>query len=350
MNQAIDILCCIPNFNDSSSWWRGIHPFTRMKKHGHNVGIISAHPASVDYATCDHAHIFFGQRPASKTDLDAISKAKTCGLPVWLDFDDDYITIESSNPHYIHYKRPELQQVFLTSLSLADVVTASTVHLAERLMVYGAKKVVVVPNSIDPTLFNKDRELPRRVFPKDAKVCVWRGSNTHIEDLKIVESAFVELSQEYQDKGWTFAFLGYRPYFLIDKMKYPEKVFWHADHEVYRYLKLLPQLQTQVWWSSLKDCEFNKSKSNIAWQEAALSGSAIVCTDLPEWQHPGCITYKTQTEFYDRMKHLLDRQDHKQLGDVSWDTVKESYPLEKSSKIRWEIISEILDLTPHRPF
>lgn len=313
----------------------------RMKHFDHDLGIISARSKDVDFATIDHTRLVFVQRPMTSHDVGVLEKAKTIGIPTWVDFDDDYLTIQPSNPHFVTYKKPAVQMVFKQALELADVVTCSTAHLGMRLSQYGAKKVVVIPNSIDPELMGKKRSLPRLLFRPEAKVCFWRGSNTHVEDLQIVAPQMRELISEYHDKGWTFCFLGYRPYFIVDKVKRPDKVVFHSEPEMYRYINMVPRLKAQLFWCSLEDTDFNRSKSNIAWQEAALAGSCIVAPDLPEWKEPGIANYKSPDEFYVTMKAMLDRQDHKEMGEISWRAVLEKCTMKRSTELRWEIIKQL---------
>lgn len=339
---AIDMLLCTPNFNDSSSWWRGIHPFMRLKHFGFNLGIISANSKNVDFATIDHTRLVFVQRPMNVNDYAVLEKAHTCGIPTWVDFDDDYLTIQPSNPHFTTYRKPSVMQVFKQSLAIADVVTCSTAHLAQRLSQYGAKKVIVVPNSIDPELMERKRQLPRLLFRDEEKVCFWRGSNTHVEDLQLVAPQMREIISEYHDKGWRFCFLGYRPYFIVDKVKRADKVVFHSEPEMYRYINMVPRLKAQLFWTSLEDTDFNRSKSNIAWQEAALAGASIVTPDLPEWLNPGCAVYHNADQFYNTMKRMLDRNDHKELGEISWSAVKEKCTMKRAAETRWEIIQELI--------
>lgn len=338
----INVLLLTPNFNDSSSWWRGVHPFTRMKRHGYPVNIITAHSQDADHALCDSSDVMFLQRPQGPHDIETIRKARESGIPVWVDYDDDYVTIQPDNPNYGFYKKPIVQEAFLSAIKSADVVSASTMHLCQKMIEYGAKKAVLLPNTIDSELLGKDRQLPRLLLKDDKKLCCWRGSNTHVEDLRMVQKEAIDLISEYQEKDWIFAFLGWKPYFITEHVKDPEKLIHIVEPNVWRYMKMLPRLKTQLFWVSLVDNDFNRSKSNIAYQEAALSGSCTVAPFLPEWEQPGIANYKTPNEFYLIMKSILDRNDHKELGEISYSGVCEKFNLRRSNEIRWRIIESLV--------
>lgn len=92
----------------------------------------------------------------------------------------------------------------------------------------------------------------------------------------------------------------------------------------------------------LADTKFNKSKSNIAYQEAAFANAAALCPDWEEWQRPGVTRYKDQETFYHGLKKLIIDNDYCEQKTIeAWDYVKNHECLPVINLKREAILKEI---------
>ena len=72
-------------------------------------------------------------------------------IPVWVDWDDDYLSIHPSNPSARHFQYEGIREKMEMITRLADAVSVSTAELAARrsmdLPDKARKKIRVIPNA-----------------------------------------------------------------------------------------------------------------------------------------------------------------------------------------------------------
>lgn len=253
--KTISLIC--PDTGDACSIYRAVGPYSRLE--GVNVVPYAGKTGFFLWQAIMFADIVMLQRPHTEQTLHIAETVRASGKPLIIDWDDDLTAVPPWNPHYKNFKdcKPTLQQF----CKLANVVTVSTEPLAAVIRDLGAADVRVIPNGIDDTWKRLPR-LPRR------RIAAWRGSNTHDADVEVGKQTFLD----FKAKGYEIAFFGDPPRWaweLGEVRKFPV-----ADYT--NYICLLNSLAPEYLVVPLVDCAFNRSKSDVAAQEAWLVGAKLI--------------------------------------------------------------------------
>lgn len=198
----------------------------------------------------------------------------------------------------------------------ADLVIVSTNTLKD-LFVNINTNTHVVPNRLDANLWKIDsRDLKSkhdhaRNTSSSIKIG-YIGTTTHIQDLKVVETALKRIEDEYGEKveiEVVGAFQNTEPLFgrrieLPNNSIYPVFVDW---------------LHTQINWDigiiPLVDDDFNKSKSYLKFLEYTALGLPVIVSEsetyAPICRHNvNCLLAKNDTEsWYQAIKRLIENQE-----------------------------------------
>lgn len=201
------------------------------------------------------------------------------------EIDDDLMDIEGIQQRGFNKNPQELLEKLRFLVEHADLVTASTAPLAEKLKKFNAN-VRVVPNRLDGELWNlhQKRDHSKGSFARkkgDPIRIGYIGTPTHDADLDVVTEAMQILQKKYgssidieiiggfQKRAPTFG----RRVGLPKKSDYPSFVNW---------------LQQRVHWDigiiPLVNDEFNKSKSYLKFLEYAALDMAIVVSDVETYK------------------------------------------------------------------
>lgn len=274
----------------------------------------------------------FMQRPSSDKHVKDCIDTKRLGLPLWVDYDDDLLSVPTDNPTYAIYGQEKIQKNVIQMLQMADVVTVSTKALAETMMERGIKqRFVVIENGAD---------LDEQEFPamhKKSDVVLWRGSQSHVRDVLSVAEELEKIINADQDHEWDF--MGDRLWFLTDNILHP-KIRIVPPLKLLDYFDYLRSRSPGIVMAPLVDNRFNRAKSNIAWIEATMVGAICICSDLPEWQREGAINYKNPQDFVVAFKAAFDASAERleSMWQKSVAEVKNTYCLEVQNKKREEIL------------
>lgn len=286
--------------------------------------------------------IFFMQRPYEKTHVDVITEAKRIGLPVWLDYDDDLLSVPSDNPAYDTYSKPEVRKSFLQCISMADIVTVSTQTLADsieahRPILKNFPKIIVIPNAFNNYLF----ELKQNQHPRE-KIIMWRGSNTHVADIMSVKDDIKNIHKDFPEYSWLF--MGQVPWMLRDVINKKNIIHIPSQNPI-AYMGLLENIAPEVAIVPLVDSPFNRAKSNIAWQEAAVAGAVTVAPDFPEFDKMGIYKYRKDYSFYNAVKDILESDQMYRDFAVSdsREEIKRNLLLSNVNKQRVDVIKELYE-------
>lgn len=279
----IRILLAHPNRIDATNYYRGLTPLLHMQKKG-MIEVIDGSVPGYEYSwpnimKCD---ILFLQRPASKDHLDIIAMAKRMNKPVWLDTDDDYLNIPPSNPRYEDYHVEGRQYLIEDCIREADLVTVSTMAIAETYSKYN-KNVFVVPNAYDETMFSP----PIKRSPEKVVLC--RFGDTHKQNFEHYKEDIMKCFLEHPQYTWIM--MGEStPEWLTNNPDVPnERLKLYHFTELFTYFDYLMEVHPEIVIAPLEDTQFNRSRSNNIWIEATLAGAITVATELPEFSHPGII-------------------------------------------------------------
>ena len=282
----ININILTDNEHDSTSFYRAWGVWNQIRKKV-NLPIQLFKERGFGWNTVGFYDIVFFHRPNNQDHLNAITVARKNGIPVWVDFDDDLINIQSHNPAYGAFK--DKANTIKEICSLSDVVTVSTEGLRQNYMkAFGTNggNIEVIEN------FVAYENLPFCVPQKKAKFRIlWRGSNTHEMDWITHRDAFLEFLKD--KKNVKFINIGDMPLSIkkdIEKHCEVESVW---GRRLIDYLLWLRTGVADLLFVPLEDNLFNQAKSDCACQEGLIGGMDSVA---PEWNTKYGFTYGNVTE------------------------------------------------------
>ena len=333
----MNILCLLVSKNDSCAFYRssGIVPDLRRKlSDEHNIDIIQFGEVPLDWSLFIQYDLVFMQRHFSKESLNLCNYLKQCGIKIWLDWDDNLFALNPENPTYSLYNNPDVQANIKGMLSLADAVTVPTEYLKQAFSEF-SKKITVIPNAFNDTLFKRPELLPR------TNHCVWRGPEAHIYDLCSYLNDINRLTEEFTD--WIFMFMGFNPGESI--LHYYLSQTNNKGHipslDIVVYMKKLFDLAPACMHVPLADNVFNRCKSNIAAIEGSYAGA--VCVAPAWWNMPGTIPYMDNASYYEAIRSVLSGEvDKVALNKEAWEYIYDCLRLSKVNELRIEIINSLL--------
>lgn len=278
--------------NDATSYYRAMGPFSRLRE---QIEFEPVFLGEVSWATLAWVDAVFMHRPFSPQHHLMIRMAKAMHKKVWVDHDDDLTCIPEDNPNHNSFMDPKIQECIAGCIEMADVVTASTIELAQSLTRWN-QHVEVIPNAL-----NMEVTSTPKAFNQDTKTILWRGSTTHIPDLYAYATEIISALTMFPD--WRIVFLGMRPFFIINHLD-PARYTIQDNLDLLTYFELISKINPNIVLVPLEDNKFNRCKSNIAWIEGTLAGASCLVPDWPEWKE---CTYRywDQNSFLDRLKEMM---------------------------------------------
>ena len=264
------------------------------------------------------------QRPCTLNVFDTCKWAKQRGIKIWVDHDDDLLSVP---PHHVNYKTyagSERQGYVKGCVELADVVTVTNKALQEVYSPYN-KNTIIVPNALMS-------DKPRRKA-NDANVIAWRGGDSHRLDIMSVSKEINAATMRFRD--WKFAYMGNKPVFLP---KFP-----NVEHilpmKVQEYMDYLYNFAPKIMQVPLVDDAFNRGKSEICAIESVHCGSACI---VPFWWQIPSVKYTTPEEYATSLTLMLSGEiDLQKHNDLAWEYIQDNWLLEDINKIRVEILKNL---------
>jgi glycosyltransferase involved in cell wall biosynthesis len=212
----------------------------------------------------------------------ALAKLKRAGKRIIYDMDDDLFSIEPDNPAFSVIGLDQ-QAAALACMKLANTITVSTRHLAERIepLLDDAPQPVnihVIPNSIGQEGWTK-LESARQA--DGIKRILWSGSAAHENDwMECIEAVDAVLKERTDTR---LLLLGHLPKAVEMRIALPH---WEKKVEFMRfgraetYFDVLKCIRAHVGIAPLRDNLFNRSKSSIKWLEYTLAGIPTVASNV----------------------------------------------------------------------
>lgn len=332
----MNLLAIIPNMTDATSYYRGIGPLAYLKRQHHDLNVIVC-PQKVDWSIMKMVDGVFLQRPFREMDAQIIEIAKLQQRPVWVDYDDDLLSVGEDNPTYPIYGPEKTKKTVLKCLEQADFISASTEFLRDKLSKLSAGKSVVIPNAFDDDAL----DIGSRKLKDEVRKCVmWRGSHTHQRDLMGVADDIIKASRSNPD--WIFMFIGYNPWFITERLQEGRWIHVPAM-DIMEYMKRLQEWQPRLMIVPLADSEFNRSKSCCAWIEGTWAGATVVAPSWPEWEKSGILHYRESLSI---LNHAMksDQEELRRTGaDESWAEIKKELTLTSVNMLRWEVCEGMMN-------
>lgn len=330
----IRIIEISPNPHDATSFYRCRGPLTRLQKTG-EIEVISLDVNDYNHLTWAElsiGDILFMQRPASESALKLIELAIRMNMPVWVDYDDLLLEVPKWNRSKTYYDQPEVQNSMQKILAMATVITVSTGALREILLQYN-ENVIMIQNAIDTQM------LPEPNNFTDNNIVVWRGGDTHVNDLYVHSEGINKMMKQFAD--YQFIFIGYDAPFLKD---YGNKsVIPNSD--IFSYFKLLKSLNPSYNITPLVNNMFNRCKSNIGWLETHYYGALSL---WPEFNllldsEEVAMTFGEGVPLNDYFKELinLSLDDKHVMWEKGMSNILDFYTLEVANSRRLNLIKDL---------
>lgn len=242
-----------------NGFYRAIAPMSALQQYrGHNVRVLTHEEDVPPLAAVRDVDVLFVHRYCDERTERLVREAKAHGAAVVWDDDDDITAIPKSNA--VHRKvsgmsgerrRQQLQRIF----RLADLVTAPSQRLAQRLLDAGAPHAAVIENHVPDQFCDVDRR------PHQGITIGWIAALEHqldVDRLPIRDVLERLLDERPEVRVTTFGLrLGLKS-------------------ERYEHVDVVPLLElTQaaaafdIGIAPIADIDFNRSRSNIKLKEYA---------------------------------------------------------------------------------
>lgn len=268
--------------------------------------------------------ILIFHRPFEQHHLDVIEMARSMGIWVIADYDDDVLNVPGHHPSYDLYN--DNKKTAIQCIKEADEIWASTRTIRECFYNFN-HNIVVVANAHNDHLYpvaNKKR------FNADIKRVVYRGGDTHRLDLHHVKDKLVQYAAE--NKEWEFIYIGIinNQEFLDDNAR-NDNVFLTTKIPVIQYMTHIQTLNAPIMIAPLDDHKLNRAKSNISWLEGTYCGSAFFGNKaLPEFNHPFILPFSLLGKAINET-HIATL---KKSNEESWAYICEHLLLSKINQLR----------------
>jgi hypothetical protein len=199
------------------------------------------------------------------------------------------------------------------------------------------RRIGVVPNGWDDRmqLSRGEERLPyRRVM--------WRGGDSHNEDLAVFANQFVRAANEGPEA--IFTFVGASVYQIHDRM--PTACMEEIPfRDVMTYFQVLGEFRPSILMVPLNDTHFNRCKSNISLMEGAFAGAAVLAPDWDDWHAPGVTHYTDVHDFGTKLIQLMYKTDAelKDLSDQTWLAVRSNLLVSRANKLRAMFFTKLIE-------
>jgi len=275
--------------------------------------------------------IIFFSRPFTKDVKEFLFYAKLCGKRIWIDHDDNLLSVNPENKYYTTYMKEEVKQTICDIVSIADVVSVTTDFLRDVYLKYN-KNIWVIPNAFNDIILKRTKPRER------SKTIFWRGSDSHIFNLWSYGKEIISTIDEFND--WKFTFMGYYPWFIPKGWGYIEST------DIMLYFHTLKVIAPSVFHSPINNDNFNNCRSAISVIEAAYCGAASIVPSF--WTYkgqspiPGTITYNDNKSYYEALKACCSGDvDFEKQSEITWEYVSDMWSLSNINKIRVELIKTL---------
>lgn len=187
------------------------------------------------------------------------------------EIDDDLLDIDSSNTQaWAFFGRPEIRANIIRNIEVADLVTASTVPLAEVVSKYNSN-VAVLPNCIPASLLDAPPAVGRK-----GVVLGWSGGASHTLDLAELGSSLTRFVRRYPDVSL---------HLMGDAQAAAQLTKGVKDRTKFTpWVESVPGFHAAIDFdialAPLRPSPFNRSKSHIRPLEAAALGIPVVASDF----------------------------------------------------------------------
>ena len=254
----------------------------------------------------------FAQWMADYSAVSEVSSAKSRGVRIVYDMDDNYEDVPLDNP-----SRDVVDVCGISAMhaaaSLADCITVTTDRLASRVRTFfPGIPVVVIPNSLNTA--EEGWRKPEDCGSKDGFVKIfWAGGVSHRRDLQVCLSAVDSILHDYPNAMFITA--GYKSpdiESISSKPHWKGRYFHLGGVDSYMYFEKLKTLDVDIGIAPLEDTEFNQCKSNIKFVEYTMAGMPTVASRVGPYEDTmihkvdGFLPKNTHQDWYHCLSKLVE--------------------------------------------
>jgi hypothetical protein len=337
-------MCFAPAGMDACGLWRMWMPHLNIPTS--RFLFTEGMPNLNEMAECD---VVVVQRLMLQGNLHFLQLARSHGLKIIYDLDDDVWDIPKNNPAASFFRSKENVTGLQSCAEWADILTVSTKQLANVvdekwgwLRNVATKKpipVVHIDNAVDLNIFQAS---PIRQYDDNAVVIGWGGSNTHAGDIALVWNLLPDLLERYSNVY--LEFVGHNP---------PQKIANHPRVKIRPWCHISEfhgRFATWDWdivLAPLEQHRFNKSKSSIKMVEAGCIGSPCLAQNIAP--------YKYFTSFKENLQWLLcddfdwskklhtlitEKDMRRDLGALMYENVKDNFNITRTAPL-WQEVCQL---------
>ena len=312
-------------------WWHRIfNPGRELSRRGHQIksavlGITKGNEW-LDWADIVVFTRFYKTYPDK-----LIEAVKVRKKPIVYEIDDNPWLLKSDNVFQAKKEASEMADKFCRD---ADLVTTTVDILAEALKEHGAKRVAVIPNSL-----NFDHYYPpapdwkemRRMNGVVWKIG-WQGGASHWADLKMILPVIRKLKRKHPIQFYiqglcsnplpaeiytynVYLKSGFNPsmndYYRTAVSCYRDIELVKAQHIPWYppelHADLMRQLNIDIGLAPLRGTDFDKNKSAIKFYEYAATGTLTIASNTIPYKDE--VNYLSDGDWYQKVMNLIENED-----------------------------------------
>jgi glycosyltransferase involved in cell wall biosynthesis len=345
-----------------------------------------------------HFHRTIGHEYDNSVNL--IQRLNSIGLITIMDLDDYWLPTKEHPVHQLVIQS-NLHKKIIENLKVASHITTTTTVFANEMMKFN-KNVYVLPNAINP----KEPQFQAETLPSDKLRFGWLGGSSHLHDLKLMEGTISKLKPLKDkftmslcgfDIRGTVTEINQQTGEQKQRDILPEETVWARYEEIFtnkydmvdpkhkeflmkfreeEYVSDTLPFYNRVWTkpvtsyasnyrlfdvslSPIKNHIFNRVKSQLKVIEAGFYKKAIIASnvgpytiDLKHGLKNGEFTdgnallvdeSRNHSDWAKYMKKLIDNPNWAyDLGQRLYETVKDTYDLNKVTKDRAELYKSLI--------
>lgn len=345
-----------------------------------------------------HFHRTVGHEYDNSVNL--IQRINSLGIITIMDLDDYWLPTKEHPVHQLVVQN-NLHKKIIENLKVASYVTTTTTFFADEIRKFN-KNVFILPNAINP----KEPQFNYETLPSDKLRFGWLGGSSHLHDLKLMDGTISKLSSHKDkfsmylcgfDTRGTVTEINQQTGEQKQRDIKPEETVWARYEEIFtnkygvvdpkhkdfllkfkdeEYVSDTLPFYNRVWTkpvtsyasnyrlfdvslAPIKDHIFNRVKSQLKVIEAGFYKKAIIASnvgpytiDLKHSLKNGEFTdgnallvdeARNHSDWAKYMKKLIDNPNFAyDLGQRLYETVKDTYDLNKVTKDRAEIYKSLI--------
>lgn len=291
-------------------------------------------------------------------DISSLRLLRNAGVAIVCDM-DDHFDLGADHPLSAHYARTGVGAAIEYCVRFADLVIASTPHLADRLRPYNAR-IEVVPNALpfDTGMWTRSPDIA------SGSKFVYAGGATHRPDLALIRAAYAPgdltiVGYEGVHPEWAAIedehphaeFEGVIPLQdwrnLVDRRQWKIAGQPRSPHITIRDIIDEPRTRYMDGYNGhacaiapLRDSLFNRCKSNLKVLEAGAKGIPIICSPVPPYLNP---LDQHEVIYADDWRNAFTLP-HSQLYDAGQslaEHVREHYHMDDANELRRQLIEAL---------